>query len=53
MSLTWAFSLADREDDEGIVNSVSGRHRLSPISPLQLNPNDPNPRFVMSNCDIQ
>src|ERR1700677_1304840 len=30
MSLTWAFSLADKEDEEGIVHSVSGRLRLSP-----------------------
>jgi hypothetical protein len=30
MSLTWAFSLADKEDEEGIVDSVSGRLRLSP-----------------------
>lgn len=33
MSLTCAFSLADKEDEEGIVNSVSGRLRF--LSPPQ------------------
>ena len=47
MSLMWAFSLADKEDEEGIVDKVSGRLRfLSPrlsLSGTRQSPADPNP----------
>jgi hypothetical protein len=37
INLTWAFSLADKEDEEGIVDSVSDQLRLS-LSPCLSHP---------------